>query len=236
MLNLVREARDHLFAAATAGRKSVEVEGVQLTLRGASPRMRYVMSRGYEAGDALLAAKVLESTDKVLEAGSAVGFVSLYCRKTIGISDYCLVEANPDLTETIGENYRLNGLGSPLVIHAAVAAEDGPIEFGVHKNFWSSSTVERGSQTRVSVPGRSIPSLLAEIPFRPNTLIMDIEGGEQFIPLEHFDLFDKVIIETHRKLVGDGPIDRLLIGMRQMGFNEAGRDSASFAFVRGAAN
>lgn len=231
MLNLVREIRDQAFALATFRKDTADVEGVILSLDGVSPRMRYVMSRGYESEDAQLAAQILEPGDKVLEAGSAVGFLAIYCAK-LGIKDYCLVEANGALAPAIRKNFKLNGVPDPHIISAAVSAQDGEVLFGVHRNFWSSSVVKRDGAKFVAVPARSIPSIIAELPYRPNVLVMDIEGGEASIPYEHFDLFDKLLIEMHPKLVGSDKIADLTAALVGMGFIETARIGASRAYKR----
>lgn len=231
MLNTVRYIRDQAFSLATRHKKTVEVEGVTLSLEGVSPRMRYVMSNGYEAEDAHLAAKILTSNDSVLEAGSAIGFLAVYCSK-LGVKNYCCVEANGSLAPAIRRNFALNNLPAPRVISAAITADDGEIDFGIHKNFWSSSTLSRAGANFVKVPARSLPSIVAELPFTPNVLVMDIEGGEVSIPKTHFAMFDKIVIETHPKLVGADKIDTLLSAIEEMGFKEIGRIGGSRAYTR----
>lgn len=232
MIELVREVRDHAFAAATVLKKTVEIEGVRLSLADVSPRMRFVMCRGYEKQDAELAAEILTPEDSVLEAGSAIGFLALFCIKRLGIRRYRMVEANPQMEPAIRRNFTLNGRSPPEITIAAVAAQDGEASFGVNRNFWSSSTVVRAGETRITVPARSLPSLVAEMGYQPTTLIMDIEGGEASIPHEHFNPFCKVVIETHRKLVGEGPIDRLLAALKADGFRQVGERGGSLAFTR----
>jgi FkbM family methyltransferase len=232
MLNAIREARDYAYMAATLLKHETSVEGIKLSLRQASPRMRYVMCRGYEIGDAHLAKLALTAEDSVLEAGTAIGFMALYCIKRIGVRNYWMVEANPALEQSIRENFALNDIAMPTLRIGAITGSDGPVRFGVNRNFWSSSTVKRQGEHRITVEGRSIPSMLAEMPFNPTTLIMDIEGGEASIPHDHFLHFQKIIIETHPKLVGDSPIDALLSFLRASGFQQVGKEGGSYAFHR----
>jgi FkbM family methyltransferase len=235
VLDLIRKVRDQAFAAVTPFKKKVEVQGVTLSLEGVSARMRYVMCAGYEGEDARLAATLITPEDVVLEVGSAIGFLAIYCMKRLGVRGYCMVEANPNLIPAIRRNFALNGMAPPPIVHAAVCAEDGETAFGINRDFWSSSTLDRPGAATTTVPARSLPSLLAEQEFRPTTLIMDIEGGEASIPHSHFAPFDKVVIEVHPKLVGEGAISDLLSGLRSLGFREVGRTGGSYAFARGAA-
>lgn len=228
-----RLLRDLVFAALTSRRTYVEVEGVKLSLEGASPRMRYVMFRGYEAPAARLAMSVLAPDDRVLEIGAGTGFMAIVCSRRTGVQHYRMVEASPSMLPVIRGNFALNGASMPELVHAAVCERDGPLVFHVHRNFWSSSIIRREGSRPVSVEGRSIPSLLREIPWTPTTLILDVEGCEADIPTSHFQPFRKLIMEIHPALIGDGRAADLLAGLTSAGFREVGREGWSYAFERG---
>jgi FkbM family methyltransferase len=233
LFDVARDARDRLFAIITRSKPTTSVKGVVLSLSDVSPRMRYVMCRGYESEDADLLARVLTPDDSVLEAGGAVGFLAIYSMKILGVRNYCLVEANPRLLSAISRNFALNGLKCPHVVNAAVVDTDGKVSFGVNRDFWSSSMISRsGQEMLVEVPGQSLLSLIAALPFQPNTLIMDIEGGEAAIPCEHFSPFHKIVMETHRKLVGNDRIDALLQSLARSGFRQIAQIGGSVALVR----
>jgi hypothetical protein len=57
LLDVARDARDRLFAIITRSKQTTSVKGVELSLSDVSPRMRYVMCRGYESEDADLLAR-----------------------------------------------------------------------------------------------------------------------------------------------------------------------------------
>jgi FkbM family methyltransferase len=232
MKERLRNLRDIAHYAATKSKETVNIEGVTLAFGDASPRMRYVMSRGYEKGDAELAARVLTEGDYVLEAGSAIGFMALYCLKVVGVRGVRMVEANPNLAPAIRDNFRRNGIAAPDIVQAAVSASDGSISFGVNANFWSSSILSRANETRVEVPARTLPTLVAEMASKPTALVMDIEGAEVDIPIEHFTLFEKVVIETHRKLVGEAATAKLLAGLEAAGFRQVARMGGSYAYAK----
>ena len=122
--------------------------------------------------------------------------------------------------------------GTPL-IKAAAAGEDGSLDFHVHENIWSSGIVNRGGRT-VKVPTRSIPSILAELPFTPDTLIMDIEGSELAIPPDHFAPFRHLVVEMHPKLFHDGRerTARLLGELERLGFGVKEKAGDSYVMVR----
>lgn len=235
-LSIAREIRDQAYALATLSKRTTEIRGIRLSLAGISPRMRYVMTAPgrsrYEEDDAELASQILTADDRVLEVGGGVGFLALHCIKTLGIRDYFMVEANRRLLASIETNFALNGTPPPQVLQAVVNAKDQPVEFWVHRNFWSSSLARRHGSKREMLEGRSIPSILAEMPFHPNVLLMDIEGAEADIPLSHFEPFEKILIELHPKLAGSEGIDALLNGLSARGFEIAARKGGSHAFIR----
>lgn len=217
--------------------KVANQQGIQLLLDHPeiSPKMFGALRGHYENEDSELASRWLTSEDRVLEAGSSIGFVSLFCRVRLGISDYAMVEANSRLQDLMAKNYSLNGLDLtdyPLVT-GAVAAEDGSMSFHIGADFWSSSTVSRSNQVdTVTVPAYSIATILKMLRFKPNALIMDIEGGEVGIPAEHFASFDKIIMETHARLVGDEATEKLLNGLKVLGFVQRDRIDDSIALIR----
>ena len=131
ILEAIRSARDLGFEILTIGKRTVTVRNITLSLDGVSRRMRYVMARGYEDQDAALASRFLNHNDKVLEAGSAIGFMALNCMIEIGIEDYCMVEANPRLEASARENFHLNGVSLPVLKIVAVGPSDGSISFGI---------------------------------------------------------------------------------------------------------
>lgn len=222
---------------ALGGRHTADQVGVQLALNhpAISDRMYYVMSKDYESRDALLASRVMTRESQVLELGSSCGFMAVYCRKIIGVKNYAMVEANPALPSLIEQNFRLNGLdpGATPLIRAAAAAEDGSIDFTVHRNIWSSSIIDRGGET-IKVPARTLPSIVAQLPFKPDTLILDIEGSELKIPAEHYALFDNLIIEMHPKLLTNGQdlTEKLLKGLAKVGFKTLERGGDSYVMTR----
>lgn len=221
MRNFLRKVRDSAAAAYLKNRHNVEVMGVKLALHhpSISDRMKYVMWRGYESGDALVASTALSPEDRVLEIGGSIGFMALHCIKNLGISQYCVVEANPSLKNLLEENFALNQCQMPSLIQVAVANEDGEIDFNVNRNFWSSSLLDRsGTSTTVRIPAVTLTTAATMAGFAPNTLIMDIEGAETSLSTSSFAQFEKLIIEFHPKLAGELPTRKLIEGIEMLGF------------------
>lgn len=229
----LRFIREYWTLWRTAGQDFVEHKGVRLSLRKASKRVRYYLFNGYEREDVELCDALLAPGDKVLEVGSAIGFVAIYCQKHLGIADYALVEANPGLLDVLHENFRLNGLPRPHVMNIAVGPQDGEATFHVSRDYFASSLNRRHvTVSTITVAQRTLPAIVASLPFRPNVLIMDIEGGEVDIAIADFALFDKIVIELHDVIAGAPAIARLVAALHEAGFELGGSNGNSRAFVR----
>ena len=230
---LWKTVRDHMVFGLTFWKQSVNNRGIRLSLKAASPRVRFALLTGYEVEDVRLCQQFLEPEDRVLELGSAVGFITLFCLKNIGIKDYAMVEANPHLFEVVRENFALNQMPVPQLLHLAAGPVDGDVTFNVSRDYFASTLLALDPSTEpVAVQQRTIPSILAELTFTPNVLIMDIEGGETQIPIEHLCLFDKIIVEFHARFVGDAAIDRIVSELLANGYALAATDNWSNVFVR----
>lgn len=190
------------------------IGGVKLLIRHpeVSARMFNLIHRGYyELPERTLLARWFSPSDRILECGAAIGFLALCGMKTVGIRDYAMVEPNPRLRSLRDENLRLNGFVPEEIpaIEAAVAAQDGTVDIVFQSDFWASSSKLAAGESR-TVRAMTLHSILATLPFSPNVLVLDIEGSEVDLPLEHFTPFDKLLIETHDNIVGLEKTARLI--------------------------
>jgi FkbM family methyltransferase len=234
VLTISRKVAGHLSYLAQSGKRSIDNDGVLLSLDGMSTRMRKVLLRGgYEREDARLCRKHLRPDSRVLEIGGSIGFVSLFCIKMLGIRHYAVVEANPALIERIAHNYSLNDVRVPPVLNAAVSGEDGRASFRVSEDFWSSSLLERDRTSHVvEVEQMTIDRVIDRLDFVPDTLVMDIEGGEMFIPASHLARFDFIIAELHPHIIGEDKVRALIDGLAEHGLVEVDRDDKTHVFRR----
>ena len=233
MLEAWKNIRDYTVLAVTFPKTTVRNAGIMLSLRDASPRVRFALLTGYETDDARLCSKYLTSDDRVLELGSSIGFIALHCLKNVGIADFAMVEANSNLLPVMRENFALNDIGMPTYLNVAAAEQDGEMNFNVSRDYFASSlTNVSGAATPVAVKAQTIPSIIAQLPFGPNVLIMDIEGAEVSIPIEHLAPFDKIIVELHRRFVGDAAIDQLILRLAAAGFKQVESDGYSTVFLK----
>jgi len=168
--------------------------------------MNYALRTDYESEELQLLGKFIDPTDKVLEVGAGIGFLSLYCLMKKGVSDYVVIEANPELLDIIRKNYQLNGLeiGQVTLLNKVFqgTATSGDTSFFIARDFWSSSTEKRDcAGYYANIPGVTLEQVEQYITFRPNTLIMDIEGGEKNVPIDVYTQFEKIFIELHPHII-----------------------------------
>lgn len=225
--------RNAVVEKATFWKTTVDNEGIKLSLRHASARVRFSLLTGYEDDDARLCKAYLTPEDRVLELGSSIGFIALYCMKKIGISHYAMIEANPALQSVMEENFKLNQVQQPIFMNVAAGPNDGEIGLNVSQDYYASSLHNiENIENIVTVKQMTIPSIIQQLDFKPNVLIMDIEGAETIIPMEHYYLFDKIIVEFHRRFVGDEAIDKIVKGLEENGFKQMAQDRFSSMFTR----
>jgi len=162
---------------------------------------------------------LLRPEDRVVEVGSAIGVVGLVCARIVGPERLWMVEANPDLAETIRANFALNGMAAPQLHIGLGCSEPGdPIAFRVAKEFWSSSVLERGQTARVELAPRIDLNQLLRAS-QASVLICDIEGGEfELLPKLDLTGIRLIVAELHRKLGRPGAVESLLSGLQDSGF------------------
>lgn len=210
--------------------------GVTIDLISLPKGMREVIISGnYERAEVMLLDGFVGPEDRILEIGSAIGFIGLHCRKVIGVKELVCIEPNPQTETYLRKNYLLNNL-SPNFVSAAIASNDGPIEFYVSDMFWcdsldSRTDVETGK--KILVDGITFESLLKRTGVDFNTLIIDIEGAEKFISAGSIpNAVKKVLIEIHPEVIGIRSAYKIVEELIRIGFEIRGREQNTWALLR----
>jgi FkbM family methyltransferase len=212
------------------------VDGIQLDLSRLSLKARNrIVNVGYESQEKELCRQFLTKSDSVLELGSGIGFIGLFCRLHLGIQHYVSVEANPHTVEILQRNYTLNGL-QPRVFHAAVGPAIGTVKLNVGGDFWENSVSSHagpGLHETMTVPCETIEALLGRCTPPPNVLIVDVEGAENELPLDALPRrIEKILIELHPHIIGEAATKRICDSLQEAGFCLAATEENSFAFIR----
>ncbi|WP_299041064.1 FkbM family methyltransferase [uncultured Tateyamaria sp.] len=161
----------------------------------------------YEGEEIAGALAVVRPGDRVLELGAGLGVVGAVIARNAQPDAVLSFEANPNLIPHIEALHRLNGLEEVMEVrHQVVTA--GPnqpqhMTFHLRNSFLGSSLIDtpRRQTTAVDVP--TVPYGRVINTFRPDVLIMDIEGGELDL-LRHANLrgIRAIVIEFHPDAYG----------------------------------
>lgn len=209
--------------------------GVTLQLDCLPKEMQNVLlSGGYEAPEVKILPALISPSDRVLEIGGAIGFLGLFCRKIIKVKQFLSVEPNPRTLACLRRNYELNKI-EPAVIEAALAAVDGPVLFHTSDMFWTDSVVSNAEASKqITVRGLSFKSILELAGANFNVVIIDVEGGEQFLPATSIpDEIKKIVIEIHPEMIGVRPAYNVLEALIKSGFQVHNHNHNTWALVRG---
>ena len=217
--------------------QEITLEGMKFDVSGLSTKIRNrLLSGAYEAHEKKMCFDYLTPSDSVLEIGGAIGFIGLVCQKKIGISNYFSFEANPRTFEILKRNYELNGV-EPRVWNMALAHAEGHVDLEVGSDFWENSICydnTRGDGVKtVRVPAGTLDTLLALAGQKVNTLIIDIEGAEQFIDFQRVpEEISKIIIELHPGVMGQEVMYNIVATLIRLGFRVAREENDTFVFLR----
>ena len=176
---------------------------------------------GYEAHEAHAAQMRLRPGQRVLELGSGLGYIASICAGITGPENVVTVEANPDMLDVIRENLGRNGFGQVTLIHGAVTEANNTsesIEFEQKKTFWAGRLADADSNPTavVSVPLLRMSELMQKI--RPQVVIMDIEGAEQYLFDAPWPGFVRaVMMELHPGQYTDKVIKQIVDCMSESG-------------------
>ena len=210
--------------------------GVTLQLDCLPPGMQKVLlARDYEAPEIEILPALVSSSDRVLEIGGAIGFLGLFCRKIIKVEKFFSVEPNPRTLAFLRRNYELNKI-EPAVIEAALAAADGPISFHTSDMFWTDSIVsiaDPATSRQITVRGLSFKSIMEMAGVDFNVMIIDVEGGEQFLPIASIpDGIKKILIEIHPEMIGARAAYTVLETLIKSGFQIQNRNHNTWSLTR----
>jgi FkbM family methyltransferase len=165
----------------------------------------HILRNDYERGEFTIISETLKPEDKVLEIGTGLGFLAIYCSKIVGANNVFSFEANPFLQTYHKQIFNLNGL-TPEVYYNAAGVSDSELTFYIDsKTFWSSSLQPFSSKNlqKVNVKVLNINSIIERI--KPTYLIIDVEGYElQLIhSISGFINIRKIQIEIHPTIIGE---------------------------------
>ena len=161
-----------------------------------SMRLRFLHDE-YERAESYLIKKYMTGSEKVLELGGCIGYISCLI-SLLGIKNHTVLEINKNLIPIIHLNKQLNDAKFE-VRHGTIS--DDTVYFEKSRKMTTGKT---NSQSGELVPLYNLNELEEISDFEFNTLVCDIEGAE-FKLLRFLDLtkFEKIFIEWHDLSIGD---------------------------------
>jgi len=200
------------------GGDHVEFDGIHLAIEPKMPRgvKRALWRADYEDAERAIIKRSIKPTDRVLEGGGSLGLVSMQIATIVGNENLLVYEASPNSHALMSKNAATNGF-SFEIRNKALSDSDGSLQFFVHDNVLSSSAIARSGTNEINIPCDDIESVINS--FRPNVLVLDIEGVEvATLKRARLDSIDGIIVEIQPHLVGDATLSGLYQHLFQQGF------------------
>ena len=170
-------------------------------------RIQRINAGRYERKEIDGALAVVRPGDRVLEMGAGLGLVGAIVAKKAAPEAVLSFEANPNLIPHIRALYALNGLQEKITLRnqVVISAPDQPetLLFHLRNSFLGSSLIDSDMRetTEVQVPTASFDDIRRS--FKPDVLLMDIEGGElEFLRHAALDGLRAVVMEFHPEAYG----------------------------------
>ncbi|WP_299555118.1 FkbM family methyltransferase [uncultured Tateyamaria sp.] len=170
-------------------------------------RIRRMNEGRYEGEEIKGALDVVQPGDRVLELGAGLGVVGAVIAKNAQPDAVLSFEANPNLIPHIKELHHLNDLEDMMEVRHQVvtAGPDQPdrVTFHLRTSYLGSSLIQNDRRRSTPVEVETVPYDTVIKTFRPDVLIMDIEGGELEL-LRHANLrgIRAIVLEFHPDAYG----------------------------------
>jgi FkbM family methyltransferase len=194
------------------------VEGIHLPIKKqiGFNTLRWILNGKYESGEINILKHRLTKTDRILEIGTGLGFISSYCAKIVGSENVYTFEANPVNFEEAKKTFIKNEV-NPQLRNAILAEFDGETEFFINnKSRLASSHLIEGN-SKIQLPKVALNDFINKV--NPTYLVMDIEGGEYDIfKILSTNSLQKIQFELHPLILGEKKCAQIFDTLDKLGF------------------
>lgn len=193
---------------------NIDIYGVRILLdKNWSYNVKdHIIRRDYETAEISIIKQNINKNDRILEIGTGLGFIAIFCSKIVGQENVISVEANPFLKEYHKKVSKLNHLYPKILYNSIGKSGDETVFFIDRENFWSSSLIPfKGKNVvKMNVKNIDINDLIETT--LPTFLIIDVEGFEsELIKLiKDYKTIIKIQIETHPQLIGMDRVNEII--------------------------
>jgi FkbM family methyltransferase len=178
--------------------------------------LRWIVNGQYEQGEIEIIKQRIERQDRIMEIGTGLGFVSVYCAKIVGSENVYTFEANPLNIEMALRVFKKNKV-SPHIQNALLADISGTIDFPINRKSRLASSSLMASGEVVKVPQLVLNDIIRDL--QPNFLIMDIEGSEYDVfRMIDFQSIYKIQVELHPSILGEDKLNEIFYRLKENGF------------------
>jgi FkbM family methyltransferase len=178
--------------------------------------LRWIVNGRYEEGEIDIIQQKLSKTDRVMEIGAGLGFISTFCAKVAGSGNVFSFEANPLNIQIAKLVYQKNKV-LPNLQNALLSDSECSIDFPINRKRLLASSLLKASSESVKVPQLNINEVIKDV--KPTFLIMDIEGAEyDVIRIMQFQSIQKIQVELHPAILGDVKIEEIFSILKTNGF------------------
>lgn len=183
----------------------------------------------------------LEAGDTVIDIGAGIGEDSVYFARAVGAGGRVIaIEAQPTTFACLEATIARSNLTNVCALQCAITDRDAPVTIDVSDNHVANSII--GTSGGITVPGRSLDSLAAELQLdRIDLVKMNIEGAEQFAVRGMGAIAKKVrhvVISCHDFISDGGGDDQLRTfaeveqALDRLGFDTRSRPDHALPWVR----
>ena len=202
------------------GRERHILHGIKLDIPRSilTPKIRRSLRRQeYETLEIRMLEKVLRPTDKVVELGGAIGFVSSWMAKKLSRGRVFSFEANPELVDAARHNFKLNNVDVSLENCMVVSSEkEAYSDFYIHEDYWASSANNYKGK-KIIVRTKGLEALIKQL--SPDVILVDIEGGElSLFDDARLDGVRNIVVEFHPDVIGNAGVSRVFNMILGLGF------------------
>lgn len=192
-----------------------------------APAIQAALQSGdYEARERKLIPSIIRPTDRIIEAGTAIGSVSMMLAAVVGARNVVTFDANPAVVNDAVANFKRNGMReisarTGVLKNRSKFTENEEVDFFISRAFWA-SRLGADINDKDIVRSVKVPTFCLEDEIRShraNVIVCDIEGGEvDLFTGADLDGVRLIFVETHYWSAGVEPTDRMVKYLIDQGF------------------